>query len=265
MKSDYSKKKKKSKSVKTFIIMANKRSGSTWLLDTMNLHPQIKGIYEPFHDKIWGNEYRRILKNDGVTKLYNRIMDNLISKNNPNTTVYGFKVITEDANDNTNISLALEADCIILLERITVESIVSCFKSENLHKWHFYDGETCDFNKHKIYEKWPRNLSKKIKAFRNKKMKINIQWIRRILNDRKRRLTILMAQIQKANKKILHISYDKLFGNKRKSMKKIYRILDVDSVFKQYSSEIKIHTNYNWVINKDEINEQLGEEFGYLS
>jgi len=257
----------------TFIILAHPRSGSTWLSNTLKLHPHIECLYEPFNGQRWGEKFHRILRQKGPSAVFNKIRS---LSTRDNIRHYGCKhLINQSNNNHDNVLLASYSDVIILLTRINTSAAVSFFRSLKVDSWHFYN-----WNNVIVNETWPTVLEKRmaneqindgiitrdknnLHQLQNAKMIIKISKIRNFLLKTRHDFAFLKRFLKQKDKCVIDLTYDKLFSNTKKYIKKICHELG-EKPHNAYSSEIKTMIDYNWLVNKDEINEALGEEFGYL-
>lgn len=263
-------KKKHIQKSKSFIIFANPRSGSTWLSETLNLHPQIACFDEPFNHARKKESFFNLLQTAGSYGVFKKIRYMLSDKKKR---IYGCKHLVSHLNDENNLLLVSDVDFIIFLRRITTESVVSFYRSLSMGIWHIYDE-----NDQLINMNWPEQIphlqdkqntfwssnQEKINNFYGKRMSLSIKKIRQALIARKKRLVYLRSEIEKKHKTVIDLSYNDLFTNPKKHVENIYQTMGIP-YHNKFSSEIKMNNNYDWLINKDAINKAVGAKFGYLT
>jgi hypothetical protein len=112
-----------------FIIFGQARSGTTTLLEVLNLHPQVNAITEPFNlgRSGWGHQY--VNDNHSIEQV-SRALEQLAKE------VNAFKHLVEQGNEITNAAILDTADFVITLRRMNhMQTTLSNFICQQTNHW----------------------------------------------------------------------------------------------------------------------------------
>ena len=112
-----------------FIIFGQARSGTTTLLETLSLHPNINAITEPFNLGRAGWGYQYVDDNKSIEQVSNALKK--LAKE-----VDGFKHLVEQGNNITNAAILDSADFVITLRRRNhIQTVLSNFICQQANHW----------------------------------------------------------------------------------------------------------------------------------
>lgn len=242
-----------------FFILANQRSGSTWLQKTLDLHDQVTCLFEP------SNLYKRektllqlchnlmsrpmqLPKKGDITSIKSPLLDKFpVTFNYPlqtlrqqmeksDTPYVGAKIIwhqlLSDYHCNDFFLRYRDVPMIIVDRKPYIDGMCSWHLASKTHKWHTSESPHDHIAPFVINTDWARDYLSHV-----------------VLYDE-----LIKTYLHRLNIKHLHITYDHISESKIDTLQKIADFLGINA-FTQESDLIKMVTTpyANLVLNYDEL------------
>lgn len=217
-----------------FILLSTQRSGSTWVIDMLNSHPQIKSYSELLLENAegkpkWGGEkdnffFNNFLKLNGNPKskdtihtLLNNYLDSIYSVGNQNLSI-GFKLMYGQAGEYPVLSdyiISRKLNIIHLIRRNIIDIIIS---KELAHKRDIYHSK----------KEVNNDISIKINT---KELISRIEWEENQVLKAKKRFSSLKVPY-------LEIYYEDLL-NEQRNFHKVLNFLKLKEPYPELNSPLK--------------------------
>lgn len=241
---------------KKILLFAHPRSGSTTLMNVLNVHKDINIMHEPFNEERenWYEDNKNYLNETKTIEDLDRVLEEIHEKHN------GFKHLSYQLpEDLTEHLLTKKGYSVIFQQRKNhLQGMVSAFIAEQTNIW-----QSEDVGKHKE----PSSL----KSLDIGKIKKEIEYL-------KHDLALFKNMLQKAGTPLFEISYEDFLvegeEDKLRKLEEVFSFLDlefpndeVEEIKRLISPKRKIANDniYNLVPNIQEIEKELGsEEDGFL-
>jgi hypothetical protein len=231
----------------TFLMVPQSigRCGSRWLGELLDSHPAITCLDELFNEAL--DVYEPIRTRLGDSRDPGRIYAE-IRGTFPDSVAWGFKVFEAQIGPGVLDPLLAHVDRVVLIDRSNLtEAAVSMQMAANSGVWHHRNGEA-------------------VRQARTETLRVDITKALNLLRWAKERRERMASRVTDSGTPALEVCYESLRANPSATLDGVVDFLGIPASPVPLSATVrKAREDYAFVLNRDEVNDALGEEFGYLS